>query len=155
MKDKLELKHLAAYTLETLEVILSEKGIFNLDCEHGVPFEAYEPMKIINICLGETPEIEIHSEKHNWGVGFIELDEIKLKLRSLSQLADKEIIDKLMELINEDIESDFLMNLYSTERCRTWNYIKHAPYTVIEILLKWHFDIFGLIGKGLAIKKED
>jgi len=29
--------------------------------------------------------------------------------------------------------------------------ISHKPYCVIRQLFEWHFDVFGLIGKGLAI----
>lgn len=37
-----------------------------------------------------------------------------------------------------------------TSRIDNINY-EYLPYQVIRKLLEWHFDIFGLIGKGLAI----
>ena len=29
-----------------------------------------------------------------------------------------------------------------------------TPYWAIQMLISWHFDVFGLIEKGLAIKKD-
>ena len=29
--------------------------------------------------------------------------------------------------------------------------LKYLPYGVVEKLLEWHFDIFGLLEKGLAV----
>ena len=42
----LELKHILPYLQYNLEVILSPKGIFNLDSEYGVPYQVYMPMRI-------------------------------------------------------------------------------------------------------------
>lgn len=33
--------------------------------------------------------------------------------------------------------------------------ILQAPYEVVQELLKWHFDIFGLIDKGLSISYKE
>jgi len=143
--EKLELKHIAHYLPYGLECILSHTGIFNLDNEFGTPPQALMPMKIINLCIFDRIEIELHSKKTNWGVGFIELDEIKPILRPLSDLA-KEIehngekffpIDKLRPIDSIIINKTGLrVDLIKED----W-----------ERLYSWHFDVNNLIGKDLAI----
>ena len=87
---QLEFKDIAGYLPYGIEFILSEKGVFNLDSEYGTPYQAYRPMRIIGTLIGDTIEIDIHSTKENWGVGYIGLDEVKPILHPLSDLT-KEI----------------------------------------------------------------
>ena len=35
------------------------------------------------------------------------------------------------------------------------NWINQSDYMLIENLLEWHFDVFGLIKKGLAVPLPD
>ncbi len=176
--EKLELKHIQAYPLDTLEFILSEKGIFNLDSEHGTPHQATQPMKITNLLIGERIEVELHSEKSNWGVGFVELYEIKPALRPLSDLTKyPELINLLFNwYFKEDnmLKID-LSSYYNKEKEYTWinykytveydNYsdkvnggsrfnhdiIPSLPNLIHQELLSNHFDVFGLIDENLAI----
>lgn len=161
---KLELKHITDHIANNGDVILSDKGIFNMDSEHGTPFEATKPMKIINLIVGERIEIEIYSEEHNWGVGFIELDEILLLKRPLSDLKED---DKNNEIL-QDIYSESWMALgfqisitpteviiYSNEDDSSIVIYIEKPQLnkvwVNNVLLQHHFDTNNLIGKKLAI----
>ena len=88
--------------------------------------------------------------------------QVKLKLRPISQLT-KEIEHKgkkfipfyaLSEIYDSELQfndldakaivsqSIILMKEYGYEHCQTW---------VFEKLKEWHFDVFGLIEKGLAV----
>ena len=44
-------------------------------------------------------------------------------------------------------KEELLFNLQSSES------IERCPYNVVQKLLEWNFDIFGLLDKGLAIEK--
>lgn len=158
---KLKLEHLAPYLPYNIECILSEKGIFNLDSEFGVPYQATKPMKIINILLGSKIEIEIHSEKTNWGVGFVELDEIKPILRPLSDLKIFHELEFKKYNEGKKYDKDYI-EWFSYEQFQTMfcvedidDFLSLLPqymlYGQIEWLLKNHFDIFGLIENNLAI----
>jgi len=77
------------------------------------------------------------------------LDRIKLQLRPLSQLS-KEIehngdrfvpIEKIKEMYPSDTFS-------STSNAAQWS------YRIVEKLLSWHFDLFGLLENNLAIEKS-
>lgn len=67
---------------------LNEKGFFNLDSESNHPSGAYEPLKITNICIPESNkiEVELDSINSNWGVGFIESDEVMPYLFSFDDI---------------------------------------------------------------------
>jgi hypothetical protein len=43
---------------------------------------------------------------------------------------------------------------YTLEDFISGNFLNNS-YGFIELLLRWHFDVFGLIEKGLAISKHD
>lgn len=71
-------------------------------------------------------------------------------LRPLSDLVDSEEIEvdgKEFVAIDYFIggDSDEILNA-----CKI-NDLRFLPYNIIEKLLEWHFDIFGLIDAGLAI----
>lgn len=159
----IEPRQIAPYLPYGLEVILSEEGILNLDCEYGTPYQARKPMKIIEVIIQKNGfEIEIHSEETNWGVGFIELSEIKPILHPLTDL-NKMItykgvsfipVDEFFVLLGGGVSNDeksiskwkqeFVDNiLYST--------IGVMPYFVFNKLIEWHFDVFGLLANDLAI----
>jgi len=79
------------------------------------------------------------------------LNTIKLYLRSLSD------ITKEIEVNGEKfVPKEIIEELYSSE-CIRWilcNDIYECKYHVIEKLLEWHFDIYGLIENNLAIDKN-
>lgn len=166
--EKLTLKHLQAYPLKDLKVMLSDIGVLNLDEEYPSGNSQLE-FNITNILIGEKIEIEIHNHKVDWGVGFIELEEIKPILRPLSDLfknveglsSGVEIshIERMLVLLNRSV--------YGDESLRgIWNNIVNnvtlmticENKIIIDYLYSNHFDVEaifnhgkGLIEKGLAI----
>lgn len=68
--------------------------------------------------------------------------EIKLILRSLSDLT--------MEIYFDIGFKEF--DILILEKTKG---IQNLPYWMVEILIKNHFDIYGLIEKGLAINKNE
>ena len=176
--EKLELKDIASYLPYGVEFILSDKGIFNLDSEYGTPYQAYKPMKIINMVFGRNEcEIEIHSDETNWGVGFIELDEVLPILRPLYDLT-KEIdvngekfipIVKLADLYIKPRKHKLIGTIASNDYGDLWfektskrflscenqsDARTESPLHIFEMyqkLFEWHFDLFDLIQNKLAI----
>src|SRR5690606_23660225 len=69
-----------------LQIKLNQEGIFNLDSEHSVPPQAYEPLTITdyNYCDGKF-EVEAVS-KSGWGVGYIEQTEYDILLYPIDYL---------------------------------------------------------------------
>jgi len=93
--------------------------------------------------------------------GSAELDEgFKPILRPLSELT-KEIEhngEKLMPfeicggiLQGNDGEKQYLTDLHQFSLGKID--VRWLPYWVVDKLFEWHFDVFGLIPEGLAIKK--
>tara|TARA_B100000378_G_scaffold236018_1_gene202683 strand:- start:4540 stop:4968 length:429 start_codon:yes stop_codon:yes gene_type:complete len=138
---ELELKHLAPYLpyavqIETLYRSLGHMGGFN------------------------------HKELDVFTLNFFEIEDIKPILRPLSDLTKKiehngEMFIPLDYLVSED-EDDYFVDTdfesYIKARLGNSDYekhmIKYLPYGLINKLLEWHFDVFGLIEKGLAIDKN-
>jgi len=147
---KLTLKHIAPYLPYGVEFILSEEGVFNLGSEYGNPYQAYKPMKIINMIFSDKIEVEVYGEKQNWGAGFIELDEIKPILRPLSDLTKEIEVNGEKFVPTSKVEYQLTIQHVS-------NYpfdfadLQRIPHRDFENLIKWHFDVFGLIPNGLAI----
>ena len=145
---KLKLKHIQCYDLTKLEFILSEKGIFNLDSEHGLRYEATKPMKIINIIFNKYVEIELYSNKTNWGVGFIELDEVKPILQPLSEAINVirtqfSLYDKNGDYDKEVIEffnSELIGDIDEINELK----IDYLPHGAVKWLLKNMYDVYGL-----------
>ena len=129
---KLELKHLAPYLpyglkVSSLHTLNAETGIGNIN--HIV--------KAVN-----------QGKK-----------QYKPRLRPLSDLNTKiyfkgnfiipiEYIKNNFECFNFDYDDTFILSEDSV------NY-KYLPFMIICKLFEWHFDVFGLIEKGLAIDIND
>jgi hypothetical protein len=127
--EKLELKHLAAYFPH-------------------------------NTLVCETDEIE-HTIQRLTPAYFIDIIENPLTttvliLRPLSDLEDyfKPLIEADDE-VREFLGNNFLYGFdIWIEELETLDY-NFYPYAVFELLCKHHFDVFGLIEKGLAISIHD
>ena len=82
-------------------------------------------------------------------------DGYMLALRPLSDL-DKPIISGGLRLTplywwNEDYDAtDKFNQMINLQKQRDF-YLNYTSYEVLERLLCWHFDLFGLIEKGLAV----
>lgn len=91
---------------------------------------------------------------YGWGnAGFIDTDDVKPILRPLSQLTEE--IEHNGERF---IPINKLKHLYG------WDYlwyevlgeitnlnVNKLKYACLKLLLEWHFDVFGLIDRGLAL----
>lgn len=130
---KLELKHLAPYLPYNLK---TDKGRLSLlegdycECKKAMLSTRYicESIKPILRPLSDlTKEIEVYGEK------FLPVNEILRTFnQSLNHLSTEYQI-KALQKFNEEVTS------------------QNLPYRYIQKLFEWHFDVFGLIEKGLAI----
>jgi hypothetical protein len=135
---KLELKHILPYL---------DSGLKAVD-NQGEPDD-----NIINITgfSNTNGEIEFFDQYGNFD---IKLSDIKPILRPLSDLT-KEIeingekfvpIEKVQDW-NTSI--DFAKEFEALLEDERW--LSTTSYLLVELLFEWHFDVFGLIEKGLAI----
>ena len=85
-----------------------------------------KPMQLLLYPLSDLTK-PIKVEGYNDGKEFVPMD----KLYNMSDYSE------FMESIQEDI--------YEMNTPFRW------PYEIVQKLLEWHFDVFGLIEKGLAI----
>tara|TARA_R110002167_G_C12573455_1_gene642787 strand:+ start:35 stop:454 length:420 start_codon:yes stop_codon:yes gene_type:complete len=133
---KLELKHLAPYLPYGLKVLSSFSESATISSLHLTDLES---RKAVNLQLDGVP-ITFRGDN---------LDSIKPILRPLSDL---KTIEKEIKLV----DSYWYVDDYLTEKCTVdkiypLHVIEFIPYAIMQVLLKHHFDVFGLIEKGLAI----
>tara|TARA_R110000772_G_C13017270_1_gene410128 strand:- start:55 stop:450 length:396 start_codon:yes stop_codon:yes gene_type:complete len=124
---KLELKHLAPYLPYGLK---------------------YNNIKNNNTYTMRSISTEINMVDFGWGDA-MELNEVKPILRPLSDLT-KEIKhdgDKFTPCTDYYYLKDELEELSTLDS----SYIRYTRYNVVKVLFELHFDVFGLIEKGLAI----
>lgn len=155
---ELELKHLAPYLPYGLMVQLSQKGIFNLDEEFPQPHN--EICEITNIlkCNNEW-QVEISEVAGDDSFGLIDLDEIIPLLLPMSSLYTKITHNGKTFIPQKELDwgswNDEIGYIVSSE-------YGENPRVAINVLdfiddyyklLEWHFDVFGLIDKGLALDK--
>lgn len=135
---KLELKQIAPYLPYELKIFWHKDSLpvwdvmnmYNIDKVIAIAgkYEDEDRWKPILRPLSElTKEIEIN------GVKFIPVNEIlRIFNKSLNHLSTDYQLKALRKFEQEVIT-------------------KELPYSYISMLIEWHFDIFGLIEKGLAI----
>lgn len=134
MNDKLTIQELAAYLPWEVEATY-----FDADRE------------LIQFCKvrgWNTDELTISDGEYEY---VVEFDDIKLCLLPLSHLT-KEIEhkgEKFVPIEELDKYHDFSILNYKDIMSTPLRY----PYTVVQKLLEWKFDIFGLLERGLAIDK--
>jgi len=142
--EKLELRHLAPYLPFGLEVncLMGRfvcSGLYN---RHGWDYIIFD---------GLTKSDDL-------------LVNVKPLLRPLSDLT-KEITHNgetfvPIEWLKENKNVELLNGVYPDGTKRVWNdrtmttNIRFFEYCIVEKLIEWHFDIFGLIPKNLALPKE-
>ena len=130
---KLELKHLAPYLPYGLKCKWNQSKPFELKgLQHGSD--------------SVNNEMWIWKDK-TYFIGY--LYECKPILRPLSDL-------KTIEKEIKSVDSYWYVDDYLTEKCTVdkiypLHVIEFIPYAIMQVLLKYHFDVFGLIEKGLAI----
>ncbi len=125
-----------------------------LELKHLAPYLPYD------ICM------EVRLGRFGWVKRKLQLDighdfkyllesgNVRLHLRPLSDLENE------IEFNGEKfVPIEYLEDMYYTldlhKQCKRIledsNWINHCDYLLIQDLLEWHFDIFGLIDSGLAI----
>lgn len=152
---KLELKHLAPYLLYGLRVqyldldyeTLKQATLTGLTRTDGVETTYDKPEK--------TGSTECHGDLISWDKRN-NVHDLKLKpiLRPLIDIIDEiEINGKKFTPADywdnetKAIEYNKQLNLYAEHSYCD----QYLPYFIIQSLIMWHFDVFGLIDKGLAI----
>lgn len=126
---KLELKHLAPYLPYRLKIRCGEISHPILNCADTNEFEIAIKEVFINSTYKPilrplsdlTKEIEVNGEK------FVPLDWFDKNYAPL-------------ECSHQEMKKHFMKDT-----------LKTMPYLVIEKLIEWHFDVFGLIPLNLAI----
>lgn len=131
MKEQLELKHLAPYLAYGTRVKITHLNDGN---------------KVSTLKLNSV--VILDWERGNF--------EIKPILRPLSDLTEEiELNGKKFVPIN-CFHREFNQILKDELKVTNGNLlIEFLPYGIIVKLLEWHFDVFGLIDKGLAISYEE
>jgi len=130
---KLELKHVAPYlpyglrcqTTDRGEVVISELNAAYSD-------NSYSFMNIVE------------SEK-----GFQDIKPI-LKPMSALNISYATELAKYVITLDEKYTLKIALTMIEIYKSKPLD----MPYVLVQILLQWHFDVFGLIEKGLAIAKE-
>ena len=120
--EKLELKHLAGYLPYKLKLIDDKPKVMNAFCGHSKNWCSIEYAIKMQRKPILRPLSDLTKEIEVNGEKFVPLDEL-WKYHNFSAMRWG------------DIETD----------------PTRYPYTIVEKLLEWHFDIHGLIEKGLAI----
>lgn len=162
-EEKLSFQDISGYLPYKVPFVLNQTGIFNLDSEFGTPYEATQKMYLSNLIFNEKgePEIEIDSDTHNWGVGFIGLDEVYLVLKRPQDLTQEELIKVGYAIHNYSKESD-RNNVLALRDGRSWAFglmdtaVGSESYRKLQVTLnEIHFDYNNLIEKGLAVSIND
>lgn len=144
---KLELKHLAPYLHHKLK-FLSDKHFF----EYGKRRE----MIARGISLDDDKNINVEFLQDDELVFLNELKDTKPILRPLSDLKRTDLDIEGHEGYFHYLEEKYFTHSNDIRHLRRivneddrWIYT--IPMYLYEHLLEWHFDVFGLIPKGLAI----
>lgn len=132
-----------------------------LTIEHLAPYLPYElEVEYFDAEKGSKPicriemlhlpdECTIIDSLYEWDIN---ISEIKPLLIPLSEL-NKQWYDKIKEEYVIGLTDDDFSKLWKMFTVIMFNKT-NAPYFFIQILLKYHFDVFGLIDAGLAINKN-
>lgn len=103
---------------------------------------------------GKQPDPKIVGEAINV---CIQLAEYLVEQEDIIRYHIKPILRPLIDLVKtiEHDGSSFvpcrLLNTDFTDLIKHPEDYRHTSYIIVNALLEWHFDIFGLIGRGLAI----
>lgn len=162
MNDKLTIQELAAYLPWGLEAKLSKIGVFNLDSEY--PNEHQNKVCTITNCGFMNGDFygQMKVNDSNYSFDFDTIDEIDLILLPLPHLTNpKNGVDGITWF--DDICWNFFdsrtpdnyecSKIVLNELLQAGKVQMDTYYGLVEYLLKNHFDLFGLIDRGLAISK--
>ena len=156
---KLELKHLAPYLPYGLGLYIENDVTIEPTYEDEPDFILSGVVKMSGLLYEETsfmPQCVIYTRADGEAHGYTQKENIKPILRPLSDLT-KEIehngekfvpIRKLLEANSFNLEK--METEYINSFAKSMVEIQMA-YDDAQLLLRWHFDIFGLIEKDLAV----
>lgn len=133
MQDKLELKHWTSYLPHKVQLkyCVNKGTVWTLD-ETNINSITTHDKLILRPLSDLTKEIEVNDER------FIPI----------------EFLTKMFDL-NENYELRFENNLFVLwDKINEWYRINDNNFILFQKLFEWHFDVFGLIEKGLAIDKN-
>ncbi len=158
---KLELKNIAPYLPYALEAINTKEG----------------DIAVVIKSVGLTTGL-LNSSDYRWGVLFFTVEDIKPLLRPLSSMSVREAEEFGSVLLGEaDMEDKkvgvgsielfgdkYPAIMYQDKEDEEYSVmvtfgeagiggVREIPYAAYDWLFKNHFDIFGLIRKGLAVEK--
>ena len=151
--EKLELKHLTPYLLYKLKGNVSDHG----ENEHWENTEL-QSLCLVDKILSFADATDVYLDEPNE-------TEFKPVLRPLSDLT-KEIewkgvgfypIERLLSADEDDLNEFYLTGKLNShweafiKVATSKSLIRSIDYWMVEIMFEWHFDVFGLIEKGLAI----
>ena len=138
---KLELKHLAAYLpyeIQILSKIESKIKHFKFDkCR-------LKSVNMLSKCVTVIHNVGIDEDEEY--ITDKNLSDIKLALRPIK---DVETF-KYKPRYGKEITISQILTIENMENLLLSN-IDEIPYAIIDILFKYHFDVFGLISKNLAV----
>lgn len=152
----LTIKEVVAYYPYKVQAILSDIGRFNLDSEYRNE-HVFSLCTIEHLSLYDTEIsgcMKVNNCK-NYSFDFESLEEITLALRQLSDLVNEiehngEMFVPIKEIKNLELYSYNELK-YFVDTNFTFGNIESLSFQLIQKLLEWHFDIFNLIPRGLAI----
>lgn len=155
---KLELKHLAPYLPYELkiaiEVAILETDSINLNLENISDLLLYQRKPVLRPLDDLVKEITHNGQK------FIPIVEL-LKIQYVSWHKNKEGT-RYAEIEHGQTGTRYFA-LYTNQATYSFKLHKYEfntnrneiEYWVMEKLFEWHFDVFGLIEKGLALNKNE
>lgn len=145
---KLELKHLAAYFPYGLSIFSGDSNVEYLLT--GINYNKKEYERSIRLSENDT-RYYIQNIKYCKPI-LRPLDDLffNLNIENKSQ-KPFEYLEDFADTETERIFLDVIENESIKYVCEK---IQYAPMSIIEKLLEWHFDIFGLINAGLAFDEN-
>lgn len=134
--DKITLKELAPYLPYGLKWVLIEE---------------YPDGTEITTHLMGSLSIDFEGHEEWWNIegdNYLLTDDYKPILRPLSEYKK---FEDIMDEFSEYSESVFQQNFFGVFSDINLSKFDHINYTIMTLFFKHHFDVFGLIDKGLAI----
>jgi len=121
-----------------------------LELKHLAPYLPYE-LKMSENKYDLVLNVNNHPN-HCYDLEYSIKEQIKPILRPLSDLKKiKDKIEKLSPYWYVDDETKWLTEKGKIDKIYPKHVIEWIPYVLMELLLENHYDVFGLIDKGLAI----
>jgi len=125
-----------------------------LKLHHIAPYLPFE-LKCETIDRGEVVISELNAAYSDNSYTFMNIvesekgfDDIKPLLKPMSALNVSYVAElaRYVSTLDEEYTIEIAMKMIEERKSKPLN----MPYVVVQILLRWHFDVFGLIDKNLA-----